>query len=183
MSATHSIGGIFLDEDRCSHSPSVPSLIGLAFRIRAATLPALVELCILSFGMQNVVINTQTETVYHLSHRIRHLDDDGSIVESATHFPNIFFLMHKWFTTSELLAQHLRMLFEQGKPSGSDYASILTTVATTPSTPSTSSTSSSSMHNVPPTHPTGDTWSRPQSAVLSRKQVLLHTTLYALQNT
>jgi hypothetical protein len=50
---TSSIGGILLDEDRGSSnnsSPSLPSLVGLTLRIRAASLPALTELCIMAFG-------------------------------------------------------------------------------------------------------------------------------------
>ena len=52
MSAVTSVGGILVDvEDRSSNPPSsLPSLVGLALRIRAATLSALIELCILGFG-------------------------------------------------------------------------------------------------------------------------------------
>lgn len=43
--------GILLDsEDRSSTSPSLPSLSGLPLRIRSASLPALIELCISCFG-------------------------------------------------------------------------------------------------------------------------------------
>ena len=47
--------GILLDvEDRSSTSPSLPSLFGLPLRIRSASLPALIELCIVCFGMMTV---------------------------------------------------------------------------------------------------------------------------------
>lgn len=46
-----SSSGILLDaEDRSSTSPSLPSLSGLPLRIRSASLPALIELCITCFG-------------------------------------------------------------------------------------------------------------------------------------
>lgn len=78
------------------------------------------------------------------------------MLEAATNYPNIFFLMHKWFTTSESLAQDLRRLFDAGKPFYHlDYLSLLTSIQQSAS-PSSSSADSSS---------------RPPSVIMSRKQV------------
>ncbi|KAK4004270.1 hypothetical protein OUZ56_006011 [Daphnia magna] len=127
--------GILVDaEDRSSTSPSLPSLFGLSLRIRSASLPSLIELCITCF------------------------DDDGGVLESAANYPNIFFLMHKWFTTSESLANDLWRLFESGKPSyHADYQSLLATVQQSARTDANGS------------QETGPS-SRPSSVILSRKQ-------------
>ncbi|XP_046441029.1 uncharacterized protein LOC124191985 isoform X2 [Daphnia pulex] len=145
VSSTSSIGsssigvgggsGILLDaEDRSSTSPSLPSLFGLPLRIRSASLPALIELCIMCF------------------------DDEGSVLESAVNYPNIFFLMHKWFTTSESLANDLWQLFESGKPSyHGDYLSLLATIQ------QSARTDANGSQEIGPS-------SRPPSVILSRKQ-------------
>lgn len=52
-------GNILLDEDRSSSSPSLPSLAGLPLRIRSASLPALIELCIMCFGTNISLIITE----------------------------------------------------------------------------------------------------------------------------
>ena len=88
-------------------------------------------------------------------------DEEGVILEAATNFPNIFFLMHKWFTTSESLANDLRQLFEAGKPSyHGDYQSLLTSLQHSSRTDANGSQEGG-----------GGSSSRPPSVILSRKQV------------
>ena len=85
-------------------------------------------------------------------------DDDGGVLEAATNYPNIFFLMHKWFTTSESLANDLRQLFEAGKPSyHGDYSSLLASIQQ-------KTDANGSQEG-------GGSSSRPPSVILSRKQV------------
>ncbi len=86
-------------------------------------------------------------------------DDEGSVLESAVNYPNIFFLMHKWFTTSESLANDLWQLFESGKPSyHGDYLSLLATIQ------QSAKTDANGSQEIGPS-------SRPPSVILSRKQV------------
>jgi hypothetical protein len=92
-------------------------------------------------------------------------DDDGCVLEAATNFPNVFFLMHKWFTTSESLARDLQRLFEQGKPSSGDYLSVLVAMQQQSSSLSSSSTSPPNAQHVE------TVTSRPSSVILPRKQV------------
>ncbi len=97
---------------------------------------------------------------------ITNVDDDGSVLEAAINFPNVFFLMHKWFTTSESLARDLQRLFEQGKPSNSavDYLSVLTSMQQTSSPTHQSSVADVQSQTSSP---------RPSSVILPRKQVSL----------
>ena len=98
-------------------------------------------------------------------------DEDGGVLEAATNFPNIFFLMHKWFTTSESLAHDLRVLFEAGKACG-DYVPLLMLPSPPPSLPPPpppgQAQPSPASDSLPPA-PTS--FSRPPSVILPRKQV------------
>lgn len=88
-------------------------------------------------------------------------DDEGSVLESAVNYPNIFFLMHKWFTTSESLTNDLWQLFESGKPSyHGDYLSLLATIQ------QSARTDANGSQEIGPS-------SRPPSVILSRKQVTI----------
>lgn len=149
--------GILLDaEDRSNTSPSLPSLFGLPLRIRSASLPALIELCITCFGIvYNMFIFLSRNKI--LTINFNKADDDGGVLESAVNYPNIFFLMHKWFTTSESLANDLWHLFEAGKPSyHADYQSLLATIQQSARTDAN-----------------GSQEIGPSSVILSRKQVII----------
>jgi len=102
-------------------------------------------------------------------------DDDGSVLDSATNFPNIFFLMHKWFTTSEVLAHELRKLFEAGKGYG-DYVPLLTLSSPPPPPPPTQPQAQppSASDPLPSAAPS---FSRPSSVIMPRKQVHLTCSL------
>lgn len=94
-------------------------------------------------------------------------DDEGGVLEAANNFPNIFFLMHKWFTTSESLAHDLRKLFEAGKAYG-DYESLLT-LPSPPLPPPQHQAQPPAATDPLPSAPTS--FSRPPSVILLRKQV------------
>lgn len=85
------------------------------------------------------------------------LDDGGEVHEAAANFPKIFFLMHKWFTTSEALAHDFRRLFETGRAAHrAECQNILASLQ---------------QLSIGPSNQEGQSSYRPASVVMSRKHV------------